>query len=189
MYKVIIFDFFDVIAPDFYRVWLEKNGLQRTGKYLELAQEIDTGKITLDDYYACLSKLSGQSASSLRHEFEDNIQYDQGVLELIGSLHNNYTTALLTNSPANLVRLILQKNNLEHYFDEIIISGEVGYAKPEPKIFELALEKLQATAADAIFIDDLLSYVQGAESVGIAAIQFINVGQLKTDLNTYGIII
>jgi HAD superfamily hydrolase (TIGR01509 family) len=187
MYKAILFDFFDVIAPDFYRVWLEDNNLERTGKYLELAQNIDKGDITLEEYYIKLSSLSGQSVTSLQKEFENEIQLDHGVLKLIKKLSEHYKIALVTNSPANLVRLILQKNSLEHYFEEVIISGEVGYVKPDPEIFKLALEKLSVSPNEAIFIDDLLVYVQGAVSVGIKSIQFSNAPQLASDLRKIGL--
>jgi epoxide hydrolase-like predicted phosphatase len=187
MYKAILFDFFDVIAPDFYRVWLERNKLERTGEYLELAQDIDEGNITLEEYYIQLSSLSGQPAESLQNEFENEAKLNLELLELMAKLHKNYKTALLTNSPANLVRIILQENDLEQHFDEVIISGEVGYVKPDPMIYKLALGKLHVPAKEAIFIDDLLTYVKGAESVGIKSIQFSNISQLAKDLREVGL--
>jgi HAD superfamily hydrolase (TIGR01509 family) len=187
MYRAILFDFFDVIAPDFYRLWLEKNGHERTGEYLALAQDIDSGKIGLRQYYAQLSKIGGQSADSLREEFENNVQFNNQFLRLIANLHQNYRTALVTNSPSNLVRLILQKNNLERYFDEIIISGEVGYVKPDRKIFELALRKMNVLASETIFMDDLQPYIEGAEILGITGIRFDNVKRLEDDLRKCGV--
>ena len=187
MYKSILFDFFDVIAPDFYRVWLEKNGHERTGEYLALAQDIDNGKINLQEYYARLSKLSGQTAGSLQQEFENNVQFDTQVLQLIDNLHRNYRIVLVTNSPSTMVRIILQKNNLEHLFDEIIISGEVGYVKPDREIFELALQRMSILASEAIFIDDLQPYVDGAKRLGVTGIQFKHAEQLENDLQKLGI--
>jgi HAD superfamily hydrolase (TIGR01509 family) len=188
MYKAILFDFFDVIAPDFYRLWLEKNSYERTGDFLAVARDVDSGKISLAEYYNRLSKLSGQSEDSLQDEFENNTIIDKGVVSLIASLHVRYEVGLLTNSPANLVRIILQKNNLERHFDEIIISGEVGCTKPDRKIFELALEKLELPASATVFVDDLELYVRGAQSVGIAGIKFENPIQLRAELDAIGVI-
>lgn len=187
MYKVLIFDFFDVLAPDFYRVWLEKNNLQRTGEYLKIAQDIDSGRITLDEYYRRLAIMSGQSAHSLRDEFENKVDLNHELFDLIKKLRRQYKIALLTNSPANMVRHILQNNNLEQYFDAIIISGEVGYVKPQPEIFQSALQEMQILPHEAIFIDDLTEYVAGAEQVGIKGIQYKSPEQLCDRLRQEGV--
>ena len=189
MYKAIIFDFFDVMAPDFYRVWLEKNGYERRGEFLKLAQEIDNGQINLKEYYSRLSSTSGQSAASLQDQFENKTRLDLNIIKLISTLGVNYKVGLLTNSPSNLVRLILQKSNLEKLFDDIVISAEVGCVKPNHQIFELALERLKIHASEAVFIDDLQPYVEGAEAVGIASIRFDNIHQLEIELKKLGLII
>jgi len=187
MLKVIIFDFFDVLAPDFYRVWLEKNNLQRTGEYLKIAQDIDSGQITLDSYYSRLAELCGQSASSLKNEFENNVDLNHQLFGLIKSLRKQYKIVLLTNSPANMVRIILQNNSLEQYFDAIIISGEVGYVKPQPEIFQLALDSVQALAREAIFIDDLAEYLAGAKRVGIKGIRYKSYEKIRKELAQKGV--
>jgi len=185
--KAIIFDFFDTIAADFYRVWLERNRFARTGEFLEIAQEIDAGSIELEEYYARLSKLSAIPANAIRQEFETETQLNYGMLELIDQLRENYRIALVTNSPQGLVRKILRSNDLEKYFDEVVISGEVGFVKPDPEVFRIALKKLDVDPAEAIFIDDLESYLEGAKEAGITGILFKEVGRLRRDLKKAGI--
>ncbi len=187
MYKVLIFDFFDVLAPDFYRVWLEKNKKTRTGEYLKIAQDIDSGRITLGEYYSRLALLSGQSAHSLKDEFENEVDLNHELFDVIKRLRKKHKIALLTNSPANMVRHILQNNNLEQFFDTIIISGEVGNVKPDPEIFQSALNQMKILPHEAIFIDDLAEYVAGAEHVGIKGIQYKNPEQLRERLRQEGV--
>lgn len=182
MIRALIFDFFDVIAPDFYRVWLENNGYTRTDKFLKVAKAIDKGEIDLEEYYKRLSALSGQSPSDIREEFEMKTHVNKDILLLIDQLHKHYRIGLVTNSPQGLVRIILQNNNIEKYFDEIIISGEVGIVKPNPRIYELALEKLKATPSETVVVDDLESYVSSARNQGIIGIQFTTVIKLKEEL-------
>lgn len=180
---------FDTVAADFYRVWLEHNHYPRTGEFLEVAKAIDRGGISLEEWYARLSKLSDQPANAIRQEFETKTRLNHGMLELIDQLRGGYQIGLVTNSPQGLVRKILQTNDIEKYFDEIVISGEVGLVKPDLKIFQVALKRLNVSAAEAVFIDDLESYLEGAKEAGILGIQFKNIDQLKSDLKKTGIII
>jgi len=143
MIKAVLFDFFDTIAADFYRVWLERNHYSRTGEFLELAKGIDEGNISLEERY----------------------------------------------SPQGLVRKILQTNRIEKYFDEIIISGEIGFAKPDSEIFRIALKRLNVDAPETVFVDDLETYLEGARQAGITGILFKDTGQLKSDLEKAGVTI
>jgi FMN phosphatase YigB (HAD superfamily) len=60
---------------------------------------------------------------------------------------------------------------LTPFFDVVALSCEVGCAKPDPRIFRSALERLGALPEDAVMVgDDLLADVAGALSVGMKAI-------------------
>ena len=61
---------------------------------------------------------------------------NQGLLEIIKTLKPKYTIALVSNYPAYL-REKMEKQGILDLFDEIVISGEVGYQKPEPEIFTI----------------------------------------------------
>lgn len=58
--------------------------------------------------------------------------------------------------------------------DEIILSCEVGYAKPDSRIYTVALERLAASPNDALFIDDTQDHVAAAKAIGMT-------GHLHTD--------
>jgi putative hydrolase of the HAD superfamily len=51
--------------------------------------------------------------------------------------------------------------------DEVVLSCEVGQAKPDPRIYTAALERLAIGSGDALFIDDTPGHVAAAESLGI----------------------
>lgn len=61
--------------------------------------------------------------------------------------------------------------------DHAILSCEVGYAKPRPEIYKLALDALGVPASGAVLVDDQPSYCDGAQAVGIRAIQIVRDGQ------------
>jgi HAD superfamily hydrolase (TIGR01509 family) len=64
----------------------------------------------------------------------------------------------------------------------MIISGEVGVVKPDPKIFALTVEKLGVQAGEAIFVDDMADNVKGAEQAGLHAILFRSSQQVRDEI-------
>jgi putative hydrolase of the HAD superfamily len=79
--------------------------------------------------------------------------------------------ALITNGAADSQRDKLQALGIEDRFDALIISGEIGRAKPDPAVFEIAFERLGVPAARAWHVGDNLSTdVAGARAAGCNAI-------------------
>jgi putative hydrolase of the HAD superfamily len=76
---------------------------------------------------------------------------------------------LITNGPSAIQRAKIERFELANYFDALIVSGEVGVAKPDPAIFALALARLGVEAREALFVGDSPEYdMRGAEAAGIA---------------------
>lgn len=59
---------------------------------------------------------------------------------------------------------------IESLFDQVIISGEVGFRKPDPEIFQLAAERAGVDPSGCVFVDDLPLNCEGARAVGMEAI-------------------
>jgi 2-haloacid dehalogenase len=183
--QAVIFDFFDVIRTDPYKAWLTRHGWAKTGPFLEVSQQQDHGRITVDQFLARLEQLSGEPVT--REIMEAGAKVDDQVVAVLAQLHGPYRTALLSNAPSKLIRDLLRDHDLERYFDEIVVSSEVGHIKPGPEIFELALKRLAVPAPAAVFIDDDPRNTAAAERLGLRAIQFTSAAQLHHDLATLGI--
>lgn len=97
-----------------------------------------------------------------------------GALELLEYLKdNNYQMHIITNGFEEVQNLKLEKSKIKKYFKEIITSESVGVKKPNPRVFEHALEKADATKEESIMIGDSLEAdVYGAINFGIDAIYF-----------------
>jgi putative hydrolase of the HAD superfamily len=79
--------------------------------------------------------------------------------------------ALVTNGPVAWQSRKLRTLGLDGYFDEVLISEAEGVAKPDPRIFARALERLGVVAGDAVFIGDHPDIdVAGAQDAGLAAV-------------------
>lgn len=77
--------------------------------------------------------------------------------------------------------------SLNEYFDTIIISEEVGFSKPDKRIFELALKKLNVQPENTLFVgDDLEKDIAGCQNANIKGIWFNPHGIMnKTEIKPY----
>lgn len=187
MYKAIIFDFFGVIQADPYQRWLSKRGLKREGPFADIANAMDRGFITREDFFERLSELSSDTVENVRKTLYDEKFIDEELVKLISLLKQKYKIGLLSNSRGDYLRPILDKHDIMHLFDEIIISSEVSIIKPDPAIFELALGKMDVLAEHTIFIDDNETNAQASASVGIESIWYKDLTSLKEKLADLGI--
>ncbi len=74
------------------------------------------------------------------------------------------------------------------WFDGTIVSGFEGVAKPDPRIFELLLDRFALTAATTLLIDDSNTNVQAARAAGIQAIEFESPASLRRQLENAGLL-
>ncbi|MEU0516933.1 HAD family phosphatase [Streptosporangium sp. NPDC006007] len=75
-------------------------------------------------------------------------------------------TCLLSNSWDNEY----PRHDWEDLFDAVVISGEVGMRKPEPRIFEHALGEVDLTGPECVFIDDIEANITAARALGIVGV-------------------
>ena len=68
------------------------------------------------------------------------------------------------------------------------MSGFEGVAKPDPRVFELLLDRFGLTAADTLFIDDSAKNVEAARAVGMQAIEFESPPALRRLLHDAGLL-
>lgn len=93
------------------------------------------------------------------------------VKDNLTSLQKTHQLALITNGAPDLQREKIQGAKLGQYFDEILISGEVGIGKPDAQIFKMALEVFDASPSEAVMVGDSLDRdILGAQRAGIKGI-------------------
>ena len=93
----------------------------------------------------------------------------------------------LTDNVHEIVSHLKNTYTFWELFDGAIVSADVGLLKPQPEIYQTLLSQYDLKASQTVFIDDMPHNVKGAESVGIAAIQFANVSQCEQALRSLGV--
>ena len=106
--------------------------------------------------------------------FAHRAELFDGALELLDALHAHATLALVTNGLSDVQRTRIDRLGLDRYFDAIVVSGEVGVAKPDPAIFDVTFAALNGAArSNALMIGDSISSdMRGANAAGIATCWF-----------------
>ena len=74
------------------------------------------------------------------------------------------------------------------WFSNIVVSGEVKLAKPDPRIFRLAAERCGLAPADTMFVDDVQANVDAARAEGFDAVRFTGAAALRTALAERGML-
>ena len=151
----------------------------------ESGEQAQKGEISVQQHWETLRKQINYSPEEFVHlvdEFFANDELDIGLLDYVRKLHRTYKTGLLSNAFDDLRQIISERWHFEDAFDDIIISAEVGCAKPDARIFRLAVERLGVEAGETVFVDDMQRNVEGAKKVGLQAIQFQNPLQMRLDL-------
>lgn len=110
---------------------------------------------------------------------DDALNWD--VCRFLPTLQSNANLAILSNFFPSL-RGWLGEIGLEKYFNQLFVSAEMGVAKPDPQIFLLAAEKMQVAPQACLFIDDVESNVNGAQTCGMHAIHYTPNTDLRTEL-------
>ena len=112
-----------------------------------------------------------------------------GSFDILSSLRDSgqYRLATLNNESRELNVYRLDSFNLRQYFDYFICSGYVHEMKPQPGIYQAAIDICGLPPETALFIDDKPENCEAAINLGMQAIRFVSAVQLNEDLAALGI--
>jgi len=94
----------------------------------------------------------------------------------------------LSNWSAETFPVARERFEFLAWFEEIVISGEVGVNKPDRRIFEHLMEHFDIEPRAALFIDDSSANVEAAKALGLSAIQFTDAEALRRELVRLGLL-
>ena len=151
----------------------------------EVGRAAALGKAQADDIWHALGdrlSLDEEQLATLERDFWAGDQVDQQLIAKTRALRPARKTALLSNAWPDLRGALEKIWGITDIFDEIIISAEVGFAKPDPRIYQLALERLVLKPEDVVFIDDFKHNIEAAEKMGLNTIHFTNTVEVLSEL-------
>ena len=192
MVRACLVDVYDTILKSFFidRVTtlvepLGVNVEDWLAEFEKTREDRDRGKITTADAFAralrgCGLEPADGLVDELMRRDEDYTYahtrlYDDTV-PFLGWLRAQGLLIALVSNCADTTRGLLEHLGVIPLVDAVVLSCEVGSAKPSPEIYVTALADLGVAAADAVFVDDQPRFCLGAEAVGIRPIQIARDG-------------
>jgi putative hydrolase of the HAD superfamily len=108
-----------------------------------------------------------------REVYFDALDPNEAMIELMRELKaSGLKMAMLTNNVREWEPLWRSMMPVDEIFEEVVDSAFVGCRKPEPRIYELTLERIGIPAEACLFVDDLQPNCEGAEAAGMKAVHF-----------------
>jgi 2-haloacid dehalogenase len=149
-------------------------------------EEQDRGRTFADAVEEAAARHPGQRAliEAYHHRWEEMLAGPiEGTVRILAELKDaGHELHALTNWSAEKFPIARERYAFLTWFETILVSGEHGLIKPDPRIFELLLERIGREAHACIYIDDNLKNVAAATELGFAAVHFQGPEQLRDEL-------
>lgn len=185
MVKAIIFDCFGVLLTDALSILcgeLEARDPDKMHELRAIIHAANRGIISPEVSTRRAAELLDFSVDEYRQRIHEGEVRNTELLEYIKLLRNDYKTAMLSNVTVQGIERRFPDGELSNYFDELVISSAVGFAKPDAEIYQITAERLGLRPDECVFTDDRADYVVAAQQVGMQAIVFESFARFKLDL-------
>ncbi|MEU3669411.1 HAD-IA family hydrolase [Streptomyces virginiae] len=107
---------------------------------------------------------------------------DQEVVTLLTAVREVASVALVSNATTRLER-DLERQGLDHVADHVVNTARIGCAKPDPRVYRIAAERLGVAIDRCLFVDDTAANVLAARELGMNALHYRQVGDLRRALS------
>lgn len=167
--------------PDqgFWGQWADRTGL--TQDQLERLLDGDpefkrasVGEISAQEAVERVSARIGLAPGILRalREAAFLSEPNQEMADFVRDLRGRGATVFALTNSTGSADDILARPLLAGLFEQVISSRDVGATKPDPRIFQAALDRLEYAAEDVVFVDDVLRHVEAARGLGFQTVHF-----------------
>lgn len=151
--------------------------------------ELETGRLSEAEFLLALGEQLSQQLGRQVDMDGFGEQYFAGLMPnermidyMRGLRERGYRMAICTNNVREWEHRWRAMLPVEEIFDVVVDSAFVGHRKPEPRIYELTLERLDIEAAAALLIDDIELNCTGARDLGIRAVWFQSTEQAIAEI-------
>jgi len=159
--------------------------------HLELSRSFDMGKVTPDEFYLQATKIlkTKIDKTAFYSIYNDIFSLNMPIVRLLMSLQPRYKLVLCSNTDVARFGFVKKKFPEVLFFDKYVVSYEVGFMKPHPRIYEAALEEAGTRPEESVFIDDREENIKAAEKLGLYTILLSPDTNLKRELQKKGVTI
>jgi epoxide hydrolase-like predicted phosphatase len=164
---------------------LETWGLEKLVFGNPISQSASEGNASIEDIWDYVQSKLGmedEEMDAFRKDFFAGDEVDLELMAFIRQIKTKFKSGMITNAWPGMRHFIEQEWKIADAFEEIVVSAEIHLVKPDPKIYEIALDQLKVPAQEAVFIDDFIENIEGAENVGMTGIHFRSTAEVMEKL-------
>jgi putative hydrolase of the HAD superfamily len=157
---------------------------------LDIIRAFDLGKISPADFFLQTAKIlkADIDYDGFFHIYNDIFSLNENTVEIMAKLDSSCRMILLSNTDEMRFGFVRKKFPEVLFFDEYVLSFEVGSLKPDPQIYRVALQRAQALPHECVFIDDREENIKAADDLGIHTIHYCYSSDLEAELSCYGLL-
>ena len=184
MIKAIIFDCFGVLATDTWQAFLDSlpKGVDKQ-RARDARRAYDAGMLSKEEAAAEISAATGKHFAELDERADTEPAKNIALLKYVEHLRGQgYKTGILSNVASNWLRDTFLSADEQSLFDDFVLSYEVGLVKPDLRMFTIAAERLGMAVEEVVLVDDKERYCTTARELGMQAVCYQNLPQLKREL-------
>lgn len=193
--KAVVFDMGGVLLDAVnYKYFRKMEGITDTDektirKFIRsLLIYYESGRMTKHEFDSKIAKRFGIKESEVKWPIflYDNGRVKKDMVALAKALSKKYKVACITNVDKS--RYYYSKSLIDFSIFRFVLSScYFGVSKPDRRIYLNAIKRLRVKPEETLFIDDMEENVIGARKVGMNAVHFKGITELKKSLKTYGI--
>lgn len=190
MVRAIIFDCFGVLVTDVLEGIVAPMRTAEPEKYEQILDSVkaaNKGLISRETSRATIAGALGITTDEYAALLRDGELKNEALLAYILELRKQYKVAMLSNVGASSLLLRFSQEDQDKYFDVVVASGVIGYAKPEAEAYGITADKLGVRHDECVMIDDREDYCDGARGVGMQAILYTSLPELQAQLAVIGV--
>jgi HAD superfamily hydrolase (TIGR01509 family) len=187
MVKAVFFDCFGVlVGRGFDETYRMAGGDPQHDKEFisDMLGQANLGLISEEVFEATVARKLEIPEERFREATISAEQPNVPLLEYIVSLGRSYKIGVISNVNRGIVERKIGEEWAEKCFDVIIASGDVGIAKPNVEIYELAAKRLDVDPRECVFVDDREDFCEAARSIGMEAIRYQDFPQFRKELES-----
>jgi epoxide hydrolase-like predicted phosphatase len=190
--KGLLVDFGGVLTTDVFAsfaAFCEQEGLEtdtvrdrfmKDPHARELLADLETGKLTEEEFEPKFAAVLEVEPENLVDRLFAGMHADEAMLGVLSAARREgVKTGLISNSWG---KGRYDRSKFPELFDGVVISGEEGMRKPEPRMYELGAERIGLPPEECVFVDDLPFNLKPARELGMATVLHRNAGETIPEL-------
>lgn len=169
---------------------LKQDGYDFRKVYQDTRANYDNGQLSGEEYWHNILRYYGVNANDteisqlIEEDVKSWTQVNDAMIELIKEIKGKVQKlAFISNMTQDTLVFMKERFNWLDQFDELVFSCEEGINKPDVRIYEACLMRLDISAQDSLFVDDSEENIVGAMKTGMNVIHFKSFTQFCQELD------